>query len=291
MSVAAGVCGPADADLVAALVAADVPAGRAVTFVAAGLAVYVGGHVVVVEEVTEPLSGDRRVLVAAGAEPLLANVDLMGELRRHVAREYPSASTVVLRSRGDVEPEQAIGARLLMRYVEFSSPPEAQPEAPGWTVAPFTKTEREAVAALLTQAINAGYTSVGTAAAERETRHLVDDLLDRAGDEVTIFCAFRRGDFAGHATVVWDEDDLTGEVRAELFDLFVRPEHRGTPAARLLTSAAVRSAAAAGFRLRGHVVGGDDNARVVFERLIADGWHPAEAYWSVTARRSPEEVG
>jgi len=277
--------GPA-ADPVAGLLAAGIPAGRAQALVSAGLTAEVGGHLVVVGEMTDRLSGERMVLVAGGADAVVRDAHLTDELRTLVARRHPGVGTLMVRAERESEPAAAIGAQLVMRYVESGPPPVSAPPESEWRVRPYEAADREPVADLLARAIEAGYTSVGVPAAEPQTRQFVDDLLDRTDDDVTVFCAFRRDRFAGHATVVWDEDDLTGRLRPELFDVFVLPEHRATPASRLLTAAAVSWAAAAGFRLRGHVVGGDENAQAVFRRLVADGWRPAEAYWRLSTRPS-----
>jgi GNAT superfamily N-acetyltransferase len=264
-----------------ALLAAGVPADRAAELVDAGLTAELAGEVALLAAVDEPVTGERRVLVTVGADRVAADPDRLAALRALVARDHPDAQTIVLRlPPGAAAPA---GARLLMQYVESGTVPEPPAQTAGWEVRPYRPEDRDAVHHLLVRALEIGYRTAGSAAPREQTHAVATDLLDRAGDDVTVFCAVGAPGFGGHATVVWDTDDLTGQDRPELFDVFVRPEHRGSPVGRLLTAAAVRWAAGAGFPLRGHVVGDDDNAATVRQRLLATGWRPAEGYWAVPA--------
>ena len=289
MSDASAASGASDAPgashLWSALRALGIPEGRAQDLVEAGLALTIDGHVAVVGETADPISGEGTLLVAGGADGLLADPRTTERLGELVGDRFPGIDTVTLRLEGGRTPEALPGARLLLRYVESTRPPRAvEPGRDGYLVRPYEPAERSNVSALLTEAIDAGYTTLGAAAGSQETAAFVADLLDRIGVDVGVFCA-RLGDhFAGHATVIWDEDELTGDCRPELFDVFVLPEHRGTSAGRLLTDAAITFAAEAGFPLRGHVVGGGDAALSVFHRLQQDGWRAAEEYWSVPTR-------
>jgi GNAT superfamily N-acetyltransferase len=267
----------------AALVRAGIPAERAAELVDAGLTAELAGRLLVLAAVDEPVTGERRVLVTVGADEVAADPDRLAELRALVAREHPDAETIVLRLPPGAARPAVAGARLLMQYVESSGVPEPPADAAGWTVRPYRPADREAVRDLLVRALETGYGTAGTVAPREQTDAIAADLLDRAGTDVTVFCAVGEPGFGGHATVVWDTDDVTGEERPELFDVFVLPEHRGSPAGRLLTAAAVRWAADTGFPLRGHVVGDDDNAARVRQRLFAAGWRPAEGYWAVPA--------
>lgn len=264
------------AGAVQALAAAGIPADRAAELVEAGLTAELAGAVLVLAAVDEPVTGERQVLVTLGAD----RVGLPA-LRTLVAREHPDAGTIVLRlPPGADAPAEG---RLLMQYVESETVPDPPADAGGWTVRPYEPADREAVHDLLVRALETGYGTNGATAPPERTDEVATDLLDRAGDDVAVFCAVGPDGFGGHATVVWDTDDLTGTDRPELFDVFVPPEHRGSPAGRLLTGAAVRWAAEAGFPLRGHVVGDDDNAAAVRRRLLGAGWRPAEGYWAVPA--------
>lgn len=274
-------------EAVAALVDAGLSAERAAELAEAGLVVQVGGRFLVVAEDVDPLSGDRRALVVGDCAAVLAEPGTLRELRDAVADRHPGAARIVLRLDGPTRPDPDLGAELLLRYVQ-SGPPPAPPDDPSWTARPYESGDREPVAALLRAAIADGYDTVGSGAPDAAAAAFAEDLLDRVGHDVVVFCAVEDGRFAGHATIVWDEDELTGAVRPELFDMFVLPERRGTPAARLLTAAAVGWAAAAGSPLRGHVVGGDAAATAVFERLVAAGWRPAEAYWALPMQRHDE---
>jgi len=270
-------------DLAAALVAAGVPAGRVAELIDAGLTAELAGGVLVLAAVDEPVTGERRVLVTVGADRVAAEADRLAELRALVAREHPDAGTIVLRLAAGAARPAAAGARLLMQYVESQTVPEPPADPAGWTVRPYRPPDREAVHDLLVRALETGYDTAGVTAPPEQTDAVAGDLLDRVGDGVTVLCAVGPPGFGGHATVIWDTDDLTGEERPELFDVFVLPEHRGSPAGRLLTAAAIRWAAEAGHPLRGHVVGDDANAAAVRGRLLAGGWRAAEGYWAVPA--------
>lgn len=262
-----------------ALRAAGIPAGRAAELVDAGLTTVLAGEVLVLAAVDEPVTGERQVLVTVGAERVATDADRLAELRALVAREHPDATTIVLRLPPGAAP--AAGARLLLQYVESGPVPGPPADQAGWTVRPYRPEDRAAVHDLLVRALETGYGTAGASAPRQQTDAVAADLLDRVGDDVAVFCAVGEPGFGGHATVVWDTDDVTGQDRPELFDVFVLPEHRGTPAGRLLTAAAIRWAADAGFPLRGHVVGDDDNAASVRRRLLAGGWRLAESYWTV----------
>jgi GNAT superfamily N-acetyltransferase len=266
-----------------ALEEAGIPAGRAAELVDAGLTTVLAGELLVLAAVDEPVTGERQVLVTLGAAGVLSDPSRLAELRALVAREHPDATTIVFRLPPGSAPLPVLGARLLLQYVESETVPEPPAEEAGWTVRPYQPADREAVHDLLVTALETGYRIAGASAPRAQTDAVATGLLDRAGDDVTVFCAVGEPGFGGHATVVWDTDDLTGRDRPELFDVFVLPEHRGSPVGRLLTAVAIRWAAGAGFPLRGHVVGDDDNAATVRRRLLAGGWRPAESYWAVPA--------
>jgi hypothetical protein len=266
-----------------ALAAAGVPERRAREFIEAGLVSILDGHVLAVAADEEPMTGEWRALVAVGADAVAVDAGLRAALLDRISADHPRATSVVLRLPPGVRPAPEVGARLLMRYVRSGSlrPPRTDPH---WTVRRYRSADREPVMELLRQALAAGYASWGTAADAGRLAEVAEDLVGRCGDDVAIFCAVTAGGFGGHATVVWDEDDLTGERRPELFDVFVRPEHGGSAARGLLVAAAADYATAAGFPLRGHVVGADANAHSVFDRLLEQGWRPAESYWALSVR-------
>jgi hypothetical protein len=278
-----------DSSTVRALVDAGVDPARAADFVADGLVVVLADHVLVMGETVEPLSGVRQVVVPFGGGPVLSDARRTAELRRLAARRHPEASVAVVRvpagAPAPLEPP-AGPARRMSTYVVAdtvpSSPVPSSPVPPAdWAVRPYRPDDRADVAELLARALLTGYAGAGEPADRVTVEGYVAGLLDQVGDGVTVYCAEHRGRFAGHATVVWDEDELTGRARPELLDLYVLEQHRGSPAAGLLTREAVRWSVTAGHPLRGHVAGGDDDARTVLERLCRRGWRQSEAYWVV----------
>lgn len=263
------------------LVSAGLTPARARDLVDAELVEVLGSAVVVLGESVEPITGEHRVLVPFGGEAVVRLPSLLAELGERARTRHADATSLVLRLPWGVEPPDGFQARLQLRYVEIEGRPEAAVPPPGWSVEPYHDGHRKDVGDLLLRALVEGYRTVGPGPAGTDLTALVADMLDRVGADVTIFCAAHRGRFVGHSTVVWDEDDLSGDRRPELFDVFVLPEDRGSPAGRLLVAAARAWAAGQGLSLRGHVVGDDANAEGVAARLVRQGWRPAESYWSI----------
>jgi GNAT superfamily N-acetyltransferase len=272
------------AGLRSALTAVGVRPGLAGELVDGDLVFVLEGHLLVIMEADDPLVAESRVLVPVGAEPVAAYAALLAALLSLVEEVYPEAATLVLRLSAGVRPAAGTPARLLLQYVQIAPERRAEPPPRGWTVRPYRPDDRQPVADLLLQAIRDGYADLGGALSQGRPEALVDDVLDRVGQDVTVFCAEHDGSFAGHATVIEEEDELTGDQQLELFDMFVLSEHRGSPAARLLTSAAVDFAASGGMPLRGHVVGDGPGPAAVVDRLLTQGWHLAESYWRVPLR-------
>ena len=112
---------------------------------------------------------------------------------------------------------------------------------------------------------------------------VVSSLLDHPGR--SSFVVLLDGSPAGHATVLCDEqDDVTGEPIAELFDILVeaRPADRRR-ATTALVAAAARYAASRRLPLIGNVVhtltGEADPGEQVVTSLMSQGWRRHHAMW------------
>ncbi|MET9628323.1 pitrilysin family protein [Lentzea sp. NPDC006480] len=236
------------------------------TLVAQGHTAAIGPHVVVISPETEALTGEQRALVSFGAE----HVGL-AELRREIAARHPEATSGVLKlpAHSPAAPELVPH----MRYLRAGDPGEPAAE-PGWTVLPMAEQDAEDVRKLLCEALRVGYR-------QHADERLIGDHVDAvlAGEDTTVFVARENGVFAGHATLVPDEDELTGERRWEMLDMFVLEPWRGSPASRLLSAAAAAHAHTTGLPLYGHVSGSGEEADLVHARLAAGGWAPAFGYW------------
>jgi hypothetical protein len=270
--------GPADPETaLQTLIEAGVAPDRAAGFIADGMVAELAGLLIVLGETIEPITGDCQLIVPFATGDLLGDVGRTEAFQQLAGRLHPAARTAVLRVPAGA-PTPVGPARRLSSYLAADAVPEP-PAADGWSVRPYRPADRADVAALLVRAFLVGYQGSAAEPDPVEVRGYVAGLLDQVGDRVAIFCAERDGAFAGHATLGWDEDELTGEERPELIDLYVLESLRGSPAAGLLTAAAVRWAAAAGHPLRGNVTGGDDAALVVLDRLCERGWYLTESYW------------
>jgi predicted Zn-dependent peptidase len=260
------VVAPRARDHRAALVDGGVLEDVADALVTQGCTTSIGEHVVVISPETEPLTGEQRALVPFGAEC----VDL-AELRRQVTHRCPEATSAVLKL--PAYPAAAPELVPHMRYLRAEEPatPAAQP---GWTIGRMTDEDIEDVRRLLCEALRVGYLEH---ADERLISEHVGAVL--ADPATAVFVARDNGVFAGHATLTPDQDELTGERRWEMLDMFVLEPWRGGPAGRLLSAASAGHARATGLPLYGHVSGSGEEADHVHARLAANGWEPAFGYW------------
>lgn len=264
-----------------ALVALGVPAGQAAVFVEEDMVVEVAGRTLLVSVHDEELTGRTRGVVALGVETVLDDPAAMAELRAEVTAMAGTLDALVVRLGPGHDPPDRLGARLISRYLTAGPDVRLAERAGEWTVRRYRPADRDAVAGLLLAALREGYRILGDGPVDGLPEAYVASLLDREGDEVTVFTAHHGEVFTGHATLMFEEDDLTGAPQLELFDLFVLGEWRGTEAGGLLTASAIRHARRLGLPLRGHVAGDDANAVSVTDRLLASGWLPAESYWEL----------
>ncbi|MBM7814480.1 GNAT family N-acetyltransferase [Saccharothrix algeriensis] len=261
-------------DPVADLVGRGVRAELAAELVGSDLLVRVAGEPVVLAPDADPVTGSPRVLATplGGPVPTPPLVDLVRE-------RHPGAEAVVLVLPAGA-PEPATG-RAYMRYVLATDALAPADPEPGWVVRRADGHDAPDVVPLLVQAMADGYRGAGSPVATAALREHAERVFGQALAEGAVFVAHDGGGFAGHATVVPDEDELTGRPRLELFDTFVLPARRGSRASALLTSAVVRHARGLGLPLRGYVSGHDDNAARVLAKLTANGWRRDTTYWSL----------
>jgi GNAT superfamily N-acetyltransferase len=272
------------------LVRAGVSAGIASELVADGHTRRVAGHVVVVGLDEEPIIRRPQLYVAVGADAVVRDASGVAELRRYAARQRPRVERIMLRLAGTT-PTDGLPGHAFLRYVTAPTAGSAEPpDAADWTVRRCEPEDQPEVIRLLCIALADGYRQCGeeaTGIAPDVLREAAEEILARALDEGAVFTLHHaEHGFAGHATVTLEEDELRGEVTAELVDQFVLERWRGSGAARVLTSAAVRWAAHRGWRLRGHVVGHGEQPDAVLRRLVAAGWQHSETYWSLPIDRA-----
>lgn len=236
--------------------------------------VRVAGEPVVLAPDADPVTGRPRVLATllGGPVPMPPLVDL-------ARARHPGAESVMLVLPASV-PEPATG-RPYMRYVLATDALAPAREEPGWVVRRADAGDAPDVVPLLVKAMADGYEGAGSPVAEDALREDAERVFAQALTEGAVFVAHDDGGFAGHATVVPDEDELTGLPRLELFDTFVLPAYRSSRAAVLLTAAALGYARELALPLRGYVSGHDDNAERVLAKLTAHGWRRDTTYWSL----------
>lgn len=259
-----------------ALIAYGIDPETAHEWVDEGLTVTIADTVVLLSEFTDPVNREEHALVTVGADTILSDDEVRAAVLAHVRRALPEADVLTLRTTSTAPPPAEATVR--MRYVERVCPPEIVAPA-GWEVRPFGAGDADDVTRLLVAALAAG-SATGTWN-EDSTGEVAADLLSRIGDDVAVYCATYDGRFAGHGTVVHERDDLTDAPQLELFDIYVIDEFRGSVAGKLLQQATVRHAVEHGTPLRGHVVGGDEQAAAVLAHLQEDGWRVAETYVSL----------
>ncbi|AXX30136.1 hypothetical protein KCV87_06320 [Actinosynnema pretiosum subsp. pretiosum] len=249
------------------------------------------------DEVADLLAGSEQLLDVAG-EPVVLTAEVDGasggtralatflgpssdaavaEVVAIAADRHPEAAELVLVLPPGRTPP-ASGAPLL-RYALATGGIGPVPDAAGWVVRDANDNDAVDVVPLYAEALP----------------HLADvdpwelqehclELFDEALEEGAVFVAHGPTGFAGHLTLIPDEDELTGSPRLEVFDRCVVGEAVGTPVAALLTWAAVEHARAEGLPLRACVHGDGAEVDAALESLLAEGWRRDEVCWAVPLR-------
>jgi GNAT superfamily N-acetyltransferase len=242
--------------------------------------VRVADHLVVITPEVDEVSGDARALVTFLSPSVHTGPDLV-ELATAAAARHPEIDRLVLVLLAGSEPPTTPGGAAYMRYVLATDRLVTARPAPGTQVRRATADDADDVVPLFAAALVDGYHLAGATTDKSTVDEYAAGLFGEALEVGAVFVAHDGDGFAGHATVLPDQDDLTGQDRLELFDQFVLPRAHGTPVGSLLTSAAVEHARRVGLPLRGYVSGGDATADKVFDALLAKGWRQDTTYWSL----------
>ncbi|WP_033438827.1 hypothetical protein [Saccharothrix sp. NRRL B-16314] len=247
----------------------------------------VADRLVVITPEVDDVTGDARALVTFLTSSVHTGPELVAELAVAATALHPGIDRLVLVLPPGSEPLATPGGTAYMRYVLATDRLVTTGPAPGWQVRQATADDADDVVPLFVAALVDGYRLAGVATDESTVDEYAVGLFGQALEVGAVFVAHDADGFAGHATVLPDQDDLTGRDRLELFDQFVLPRAHGTPAGSLLTSAAVEHARACGLPLRGYVSGGGPTADRVYEALVAKGWRPDTTYWSLPLSALP----
>ncbi|WP_447007575.1 GNAT family N-acetyltransferase [Saccharothrix isguenensis] len=274
---------PDTAELRALGVAADV----AELLVESDVLARVADHLVVITPEVDQVTGESRALVTFLTPSVRTRPELVEELAATAAARHPETDRLVLVLPPGSEPPTTPGGAAYMRYVLATDQLVTARPAPGWQVRRATAADADDVVPLFAAALVEGYGVAGATTEQSTVDEYAAGLFDQALEAGAVFVAHDADGFTGHATVLPDQDDLTGQDRLELFDQFVLPRAHGTPAGSLLTSAAVEHARQAGLPLRGYVSGGDAGSDAVYGALLAKGWRQDTTYWSLPLSSLP----
>ncbi|MCC8251531.1 hypothetical protein [Saccharothrix luteola] len=256
-----------------------------------GLLARLHDELAVITEDTDAITGQRRALAVLLKSTGRGVADLLPRLADVARLRFPGVDrmmTVVPARR--IVPAPRSG-HPHMRYVLATDAVALADPDGDWSVRPAGRTDISDVLPLLVEAMVDGYRVAGTAVGEAQVEADARRLFDRAVEDGIVFVAHDDEGFAGHVTIVPDRDELSGLDRLELFDLFVPRHRRGTPASRLLTSAALRYARNRGLPLRGYVSGHGPAPDRVLDSLLGKGWVRDTTYWSCSLEQEGHRVG
>lgn len=237
------------------------------------------GELAILSCETDTITGWLRALVTYVSPDARIDVDAVPDWTRLALSQFPGIREVMLvfqAGRSQSEPDVGLP---YMRYVLASDEFTPVGPVPGWSVRSAQRDNAAEVVPLLVAAMVDGYRLAGSAVDDAIVDEYAHGLFEQALEDGAVFVAYDGDRFAGHVTVLADQDELSLAKRLEMFDLFVLPEHRGTAASELLSSAAVDYARQRGLALRGHVSGHDENAARVLSGLQRKGWRRDTTYW------------
>jgi GNAT superfamily N-acetyltransferase len=257
---------------------AGVAEAMADTLVSDGLVARLDDHLLVVSQYVDAITGSRQALVPFGADATVTDRNALAQLASMVAERLPGTTELILTIRPEVRPP--VGQPYLRYVVAGPSVRRLLPQD-GWTVRPSTRSDAADVIALLERALLDGYAEAGADPDGTVVHDVAEDLFATSLSDGWGHVTHSGGTFVGHVTVLPDQDELTGQARWEMFDMFVLPEWRSGPAAGLLVSAAATRAAETGLPLRGHVSGCGPHSDLVLAGLVAQGWCAETVYWSI----------
>ncbi|MEW2514672.1 GNAT family N-acetyltransferase [Streptomyces sp. NPDC046870] len=240
----------------------------------AGLADEVRGLAFVADRCDDPISGRPQVLVEYCDPRLTGDAPALATLRRRLRERHPGATSVLLRSAGDVRPPGPWRPRLTyIRHLGAAAVPDGTAVA----VRPATPADDPRVHAWLVQAFRNAYPGHEVDPGHAGIAAIMANPARRS------FIALVAGEPVGHGTVLTGErDEVTGEPFAELVDILIDPaEHRGAATAALVAAIAE---AVRGRKLCGHVVhphepGEGRRAETVLRGLLSAGWSVDHCFW------------
>ncbi|MET8099622.1 hypothetical protein ABZV29_24605 [Streptomyces sp. NPDC005236] len=231
---------------------------------------------------TDPLSGERRLLVEYADPGLLADSDASQSLWRALLTEHQGVSALVVRADADVRLPRPWHRDLT--YVRLAEDAEVPAGADGPRVTTALDEHRPLLADWLGRAIVHAAREQNRPAGVDAVAAEADALLDTPSRQSLL--VWERGVPVGHATVVgeaWDE--ITDEAHMELVDVLVEPGADGPAGREALTAAVAGLARTARLPLTGHVVHGlDGGGDRVTAALCARGWRIHHRYWTTDAQ-------
>ncbi|MDT8912749.1 hypothetical protein [Amycolatopsis sp. PS_44_ISF1] len=241
---------------------------------------FVGG------EYVDAARGETQFLVTYCDEAAVEDGSLLRRLPAVAAAEAPACTAIVVRLRAGRElPSPWARHVTYVRHRGAAADP-APAEHCGLRIVPAEDGRYEAViAGWLADAVREAVVLQGGGLLDDQPAEIARQLLATPGRRT--FVALADALPIGHATLLCaEEDDVTGEPFAELFDtLVVRGHPRHSEAIAGLVSAAVGHAAELGLPLLGNVIhqgatapGADPGARVV-SMLARSGWAVDHVLW------------
>ncbi|MFF3749494.1 hypothetical protein ACFYYH_03380 [Streptomyces sp. NPDC002018] len=233
----------------------------------------------------EPVRCELQYLVTYCDPDLAARPSWWAELPALARAAAPAAQAVVARLPSDLRPPAAW--RRYLTYLSYHgadrSPAESGAPAPDLPeVVPALPEHDGPIGRWLGMALSNAAAAHGAERARPEEA-VVKSLLEHPGR--SSFVVLFGGSPAGHATVLCgEEDDVTGEPIAELFDILVEVPSADRPrATAALVAAAARHAAARRLPLIGNVVhtlvGESDPGEQVLASLTSRGWSHHHTMW------------
>ncbi|MFE2531347.1 hypothetical protein [Streptomyces sp. NPDC059371] len=237
---------------------------------------------------TDPLSGDRRLLVEYADPALLSDAEASRTLWRALLAEHPGVSALVVRAGAAVRLPQPWHRDLT--YVRLNEDAEMPAASDGPRVTPAREEHRPLLADWLVRAIlHAARAQNRPADLEAATTE-ADALLDTPSRQSLL--VWEQDVPVGHATVVADAwDEITAEAHMELVDVLVEPDADGPAGRQALVAAVAGLARKARLPLTGHVVHGlDGGGGRVTDALCARGWQVHHRYWTTDAQELAETL-
>ncbi|MFF4537266.1 hypothetical protein [Streptomyces aureus] len=231
---------------------------------------------------TDPLSGERRLLVEYADPAMLTDPEAARTLWRTLLADHEGVSALVVRAGADVLLPAPWHRHLTYVRLVDDAAAAGAPEGPRVTAA--RDEHRPLLHDWLVRAIVHAAREQGRPADPAATAAEADALLDTPSRRSLLVW---EGDApVGHATVIGEtRDEITDEAHMELVDVLVEPGADGPAGRRALVAAVAGLARTARLPLTGHVVHGlDGGGDRVTAALCARGWQVHHRYWTTDAQ-------